>query len=828
MVDKSTFGRLLSYGVDGQSTLDNADSVHHHLETVWMQRLSVQHLKSADRDSVFNTLLHFSTEALVEKNLEPVCRYEYLLRWHDLCTHLSEDLFTTSFLAARDLYNRKHRYSFCWLPTIGHDNRTLNEIFKRPMMDLHFHINGSSLNFDINWMSLMNKTSGWSKTFKKLRDVKQEVLMTTDGQACEPLYLCVIKASALRVLLFEYVINQYNIGLIPSADRSLAEQILEEGSTDAAITYAIDLDVTIQRLRCLYGKRYSSDDGSVRIPDYATLDRLTNGIDRDSERHPLTVLSGERWMMYEIFRNIYSNPQIDKQIVGWFYAYLLYKAHFRSEMIQNNSVIGFANFSQYEKRKSLFIKQRSVYDTLLSQLAVTTFLNAAENRQLEIRVAPKESTEDLIRSIRKVRSFITDQHFVSKRVKGSINQRYSLILHFIKSKDDDVKDAKIRAGKCRHYNLRYKVKRQAHAIRNLRLSLNAERNCIVGIDAANSEIYARPEVFAQAFRFLRECTEEIPGGEMLPDLGMTYHVGEDFLDVVDGLRAVDELIIYMNFRDGDRIGHGMVLGIDVVDYYARSHNNIILPSQVLLDNVVWLYCKGKNLSEFTPASKDLEVLFDTYYQKIYGHLNIQTTIWSYYLSWLLRGDNPQLYFLANRNGKHSQNSKWSMFSQNDNQMVRNASLNQTACDLYSAYHFDPAVRRKGLETVFEKLSDNVVKYVVAVQKQMLDEIERANIRIECNPTSNLKIGQFDSYSTHPIIRMYNDRLPIEADPHSISVTINTDDMGIFSTSLEREYSLLALSLGKKYVREGVCTPRAIYEWIDRIRQMSEEQVFDKP
>lgn len=55
-------------------------------------------------------------------------------------------------------------------------------------------------------------------------------------------------------------------------------------------------------------------------------------------------------------------------------------------------------------------------------------------------------------------------------------------------------------------------------------------------------------------------------------------------------------------------------------------------------------------------------------------------------------------------------------------------------------------------------------------------------------------------------------------------TVELTDEG-FLTSLEREYSLLALSMEKKYVTNGKCSPRVIYDWLDGIRQMSEEQTF---
>ena len=69
---------------------------------------------------------------------------------------------------------------------------------------------------------------------------------------------------------------------------------------------------------------------------------------------------------------------------------------------------------------------------------------------------------------------------------------------------------------------------------------------MLGIDACSQEIGCRPEVFAPMFRFLSEhITSDLPEAEV-SQLKMTYHVGEDFLDVVDGLRAVDEAIHFLH------------------------------------------------------------------------------------------------------------------------------------------------------------------------------------------------------------------------------------------------------------------------------------------
>ena len=124
-----------------------------------------------------------------------------------------------------------------------------------------------------------------------------------------------------------------------------------------------------------------------------------------------------------------------------------------------------------------------------------------------------------------------------------------------------------------------------------------------------------------------------------------------------------------------------------------------------------------------------------------------------------------------------------------------------------------------------------MELVQEVQLKMQHEIKNKNIAIETNPTSNYLIGTFKRYSKHPITNFYN--LGLEIDNELIkkcpqlSVSINTDDQGIFSTSLENEYALMAIALEKERDKSGNLKYNSsmIYEWLERIRQMSMEQSF---
>lgn len=62
---------------------------------------------------------------------------------------------------------------------------------------------------------------------------------------------------------------------------------------------------------------------------------------------------------------------------------------------------------------------------------------------------------------------------------------------------------------------------------------------------------------------------------------------------------------------------------------------------------------------------------------------------------------------------------------------------------------------------------------------------------------------------------------------SLSVSINTDDQGVFDTLLENEYALMTLALKKAIGEENhlLYDLEDIYEWIDYVRRMGIEQTF---
>ena len=125
----------------------------------------------------------------------------------------------------------------------------------------------------------------------------------------------------------------------------------------------------------------------------------------------------------------------------------------------------------------------------------------------------------------------------------------------------------------------------------------------------------------------------------------------------------------------------------------------------------------------------------------------------------------------------------------------------------------------------------IIEAIKKVRKAMQKEIARLGIGIETNPSSNYLIGNFRRYDKHPIVQWYNAGLTYDKeeldDCPQLQVSVNTDDQGVFSTSLENEYAYLAIALEKCKDESGNCKyPRSfVLEWLDSVRKMGISQSF---
>lgn len=772
-----------------------------------------------EKNNVFSTILDFAKKVLIYDGNEIKCRIDEILRWREVSFQLGQDLFTCAFLANNDVERGKNTEYFAWIPIIRSDDMRLYNILKKGIADNHFHLNGSTKIFELNWICLMNIIENRRHDFEKLPDTLQMRSMDIVGskQQNVTLYEECQEAAFYRIYLFACI----------KKDDYLMEKTKEiYGWMTKGIdirTMLSDIQDVITLAKHIYGAIVKEQHiEEQHILDYAFEKNMYYKNNNDCR-----LLSGERKFLYDCFKFIILG-QFDDIQSNVFYKYLSIRTQFRGELVQVNRQVGFTNFSNYEVRKEAFIEGIHMYEDELVRLAVNEPLSKDYMESLEARICPSETPSKLYRKI------VRNEKLVNK------NNYHKLVyvLHFPKSEDVAFENSRPR-----HYKLRNSIRIKSESIVKLLMSGTCVNKCIRGIDACANEINCRPEVFAQSFRFLSDIvfeSEHVCSNlrqKIMAKLHTTYHVGEDFLDIVDGIRAIDEVLLFCGLGRGSRIGHGLALGIDPYIYYCYKGNTLVMEKQRMLDNIVWLLCRADELGINVDKSLriELESKFFELYEEIYSHIGVHDiTVLEYYHSWKLRGDKPELYWLFQNDIeevlKLSNKSavKYERYGFNHQiKDIENIRKVDHIRKIYHAYHFDKKVREKGNEITIQKVGRRYADVVKQLQDGMIHRLVMDGIGIETNPSSNYLIGTIMKYDEHPILRFNSRKLGSTLTDMSLSVSINTDDQGVFDTLLENEYALMTSALKKSKDENGQCKYdiESIYEWIDYVRSMGIEQIF---
>ncbi|MCI8433558.1 MAG: hypothetical protein HFH83_10290 [Lachnospiraceae bacterium] len=784
--------------------------------------------------NVFTALEELAEELLAMENNQVVCVYGKLLRLRNVTEAVEEDLLVCAYVAGRFRRTGRRHGDFTWNTVIGHNNVQLRRIMERGISENHFHLFGSAPSFHLIWIYFMNHV-GDNLLYQFAEEAERKQRVTRQQYSVQysedSILIRILKAALIRVHLILCLQEEKNEHFCYDAERLLSGR-------DDIREYCLDIRDTIDQFR----NSMITADGE-EITDYAlqVADNTGNGV------HGWTA--GERWFMYSVLCDELSNGskrRLSGKYYQWFYAYLVIKQSIRREIVQLNGTVGFENFSRYDKRKRIYPD----HDKMI-EAAVYGSVESGNLRSLEMRISPGDNVHDSALWLKRTDNVIQRKKALFPDVD------YYYVIHFSKSREVLEEERDFDGRHCRHHKKRRELELQANTLFLLRENYRGIASKILGIDACAQEIGCRPEVFAPIFRFLSgHIVEDVPGMPRVGQLKMTYHVGEDFLDIVDGLRAVDEAVCFLNLKCGDRIGHGTVLGIDVLNWYKRKQYTIVLSKQDYLDNVAWLYHK---ITEYKIDGLDnlrekLLQEFDFYFAEIYGSIEQENgrlsnrtdcsglyrntygdgsrnaNIHSYFEAWKLRGDEPSLYREGHFDGDEIFFEREWLVNRKFPENHRSRRHDEIGY-LYYLYHYDWNVRNNGQKSIQKFIPLMYVEGVAAVQKAMQKDFATKGIGIEANPSSNRAISMIEDYTEHPIVKLYNKDLIWDMDQMrdcpQIYISINTDDKGVFHTTLENEYALMACAMEKVRDEKGmpVFERQRIYQWIDNIRVMGNMQSF---
>lgn len=471
-------------------------------------------------------------------------------------------------------------------------------------------------------------------------------------------------------------------------------------------------------------------------------------------------------MFYVVLMNIRKGIASEK-LSSLLHEYLLIYGFFSEILLHNQEQYGFEQFQNITKnevRKNVDEFQLNKFYQLSGN--DDDFLNF-----IEFRFSPKDNIDNQVELLNKIDTdwnrFLSNKNISSQN--GSKKSDYRLIAHFIKCRDEhqnnDKFDDSIK-NDIRYYELRNNLETKCDKLISTIQKFDV-KNRITAVDAAASEFDTPPEVFAPVFRKLRELNVV---------RHFTYHAGEDFYHILDGLRAIYEAIIFLDLQHGDRIGHASASGTDIITWAdILMKKRITMPQGIYLDDLIFVHCfileqKIESLYTKLPMVEiKIQEISRKIYNKSYGLEDLTS-------AWKKRYLDPR-YIKENKENK-------TLLGEPDDKYK---SVDNSDFELISLYNKKETYKKykEPMEIdCFEIFDSNELS---RIQKEMLVFMHKREIVIEALPTSNLRIGYHRNLKSYQLFNWYQWKIAGNPMP---PIVLGTDDPGIFQTNIYNEYSML--------------------------------------
>lgn len=459
----------------------------------------------------------------------PLIRHEHLFRWMEIVKFIDSDLLTIAKMVSNDK-NKRQRNNFTW-KFVPKTDKTLFDI-EKTYTDLHVHQTVTNDRFYIHWIDLMNR---FTIIPRKTEEVKQEGDIMLDEWPVK-----VRQYAPLMLWKEKYTDKSYMdwIG-VASIIRLYLFRFLEEGKTIASNErkdiYNCMTDCNIAKLLLDDCRRAVSSYRSTAFKEYLGKSYVDKAwdysiqdkyVDEDSKKSPYCIFIGERRLIYNLLLKIEENNLNAKKMAPWLYLYLLIKNRIRMEHYLANDLVGLSNYN-------LTVKNSDSQMVKAMQMLFDKFQE--DNSIMEVRKNEKGCDEFL--KEREQPKWIKAILLISKSFR--IEESKSIVARYIKP---------LQKGK------------------------------IAGVDFAGSDTEKRPRDFEDIIKYLRDKGID----------NLTYHIGENFYDLVDGLRAIDEIITDLNWQKPNRLAHLLALFTDADKYYERKHYTVTMSRKMLLDNLEWI------------------------------------------------------------------------------------------------------------------------------------------------------------------------------------------------------------------------------------------------
>lgn len=775
----------------------NADDLDFILNMITQQLLK----KYNSSDTFY--LIFLVSDLIINKGFDGIyIDFDDLLEWDGFINKIENKLF----IAAYQTINGINEDDLIFAQTVNHNNKRLYDIFRRiGLSENHMHLKASGYINDINWRSFIEHSLFEKNDY--IQFVEKSGIFSAQPKSKE-------NVQELVEYILKFKVIRLSLEAIVKKDIPIDESKI--------IGFVIDVLQSDDVLQTVVNANHKFDIESITE---ALSDKRPNLDDELGViKYAYFELEFLREMMILLIAN--NTTQYTKVLLFFFNLYICGMTDLKFQFLQDNLGMGFAKFKEKEDNKSLFIKKKNKDDVIRS--AFHKYYTERFIKKIEFRIGPEDNPQKYISEIEKMNQMNVEEcnmairNCVKQGIEPPSQIQFGLIIHFIKtlkSSNESIiqnEDSK-----------RVKLEHETNILIETLLLINqidsdsnySLKNKIVGIDTANYEFDNRPTLYSQYFRKMRL-------NEDGKRLFFTYHVGEEFPTLSNGLRAIDEVLTFCDYRANDRLGHALALGINVTDYYDIKRNKIMSSIGDFLDDLVWMYSL---LIEHDPIKYENYLLFLKQEYSKYAHILFDQSeipaFDDYFDFYFLKGDCPDIYLNYQEYMTYQEVCQRYAHKLNfSNIWHKSAFMNKRARNLFIKYSFSEPFREKYDQSLGIVVKESFIKCLEIVQNIIRKKVLRMRIFVESNPTSNKKISYIDQYIKLPSLNLNRHHLQSIDDNLKINIpiSINTDDSSIFQTNLTNEYSFVAAAL----IREGY-DEESVYDYIEDLAIASNSHSFIK-
>ncbi|MCX0380734.1 adenosine deaminase [Clostridium perfringens] len=795
--------------------------------------------------------------------------YNNKFKWNMVKHLLDSDILVATYLLVNEFDSK--RDMALWDAPIFTSDTSLEKILDKGVAELHMHI-GASKRFDTIWTYLMNNKI--NHLIKKQNLLYKLKLNTYEGVISYGNFINSSKNIRLLMALFlkstqyenlnkfideklesfkelKFIINQLISG--KRLDKVILEfdEIFDKLRESFNLNYE-DLDLAIDNSNT---KRYlnnvilGEDILTYIFDDFYSYNKEYESIDLNYNHD--NIIFPENIFVFKALKYLNDNNFKDELFAECFWQYIRIKNIFFKYIVQQKiSGKGLDIFSDIYKRQS------PLGGIKFLEEAFYTEVKNQNIKKFEIRCGFKDNHEELrlflINLFKSYRNILKNNYFINVQYKAL--PLLGIIFHFNKNTYPLKKETCFfeykHTNNCKFLYQGDKEElylNQSKILSDIRRSIPKLDYYIVGVDAASKELEANPFVFKKAYKYLRSNKSMKSNSNIrtafVRNIGFTYHIGEEFRDIISGLRHIDELIEEFEFESGDRLGHCIVLGIDI-DKWSETNSVVYMKAEDYLDNLLWEWRLYTNTRDF----KDIENIhylenriFEVI-EYIFGFsegISIRD-LYRAYKRKISRDNNCNIYVEENikssldkcKISRHTKEKFKISVKNNIDYLDKDYDFRDEDCEIVKQLQnveieWKPYLVYKALNCkYFLKELDKPVKINIdketiekskKIQNYMKKKISDRQIVLELNPTSNIYIGEFKSFKDYHILNLSSPK------KENVIITINTDDPVIFNTKINNEYSLIydiMMSTGEYESKE-------IIDWLDKIRLNGLEYSFIK-